>query len=69
MPFMDTAIRVLYIFLVSIYLFAGLAVSIMATTEGKDVRYLPLVFAGMIATHFVYGVHFLHGLAVWDLER
>lgn len=69
MPFMNTIIQLFYIVLLSIYLLAGLVVSLMATSDGKNVRYLPLVFTGIIATHIVYGMHFLRGLAARELER
>lgn len=68
-PFMHSSIQFFYIFLLSIYLLAGIAVSLNAATAGKDIRYLPLVFAGIITTHIVYGVHFIGGLAARELER
>jgi cellulose synthase/poly-beta-1,6-N-acetylglucosamine synthase-like glycosyltransferase len=68
-PFMHMSIQVFYIFLFSIYLLAGIAVSLDAAAAGKDIRYLPLVFAGIIVTHIVYGVHFISGVAARELER
>lgn len=68
-PFIDSSIWFLYIFLLSIYLFAALAVSLMATAYGKSLLLLPLVFTGIIATHIIYGTYFLLGLAARELER
>ncbi len=65
----DSSILLLYISILSIYLLATLAVSLMATAEGKDMRFSPLVFTGTIATHIVYGIYFIRGLLVRELER
>lgn len=67
--FVENSIPFIYISILSIYLFLVLAVSLMATAAGKDVRYLPLVFTGTIATHVVYGISFIQGLGVRELER
>ncbi|MCX9011233.1 MAG: glycosyltransferase family 2 protein [Candidatus Methanoperedens sp.] len=67
--FIDNSVRVLYIFLLFIYLFAALIVSLMATAYGKNLLLLPLVFTGTIATHIIYGIYFLRGLAARELER
>jgi len=58
-----------YISILSIYVFAALAVSLISAASGKDLRFLPLVFTGTIATHIVYGINFLAGLASRDMER
>lgn len=68
-PFMHSSIQVFYLIVLSIYLLAGIAVSLKAVTAGKDMRYLPLVFTGIILTHIVYGMHFISGLAARELER
>jgi len=65
----DSSILILYISILSIYSLAALAVSLKATIAGKDLRFLPLVFMGTVATHVVYGMSFLHGLGVRELER
>lgn len=65
----DSSILRLYISILSIYLLAALAASLMATAAGKDVRFYPLVFAGTIATHIVYGIYFIRGLLIRELER
>jgi cellulose synthase/poly-beta-1,6-N-acetylglucosamine synthase-like glycosyltransferase len=65
----DGSILLLYISILFIYLLAALAVSLMATAAGKDIRFYPLVFAGTIATHVVYGIYFIRGLLVRELER
>ncbi len=58
-----------FLLIISIYLFAVLVVSLMATAAGNDIRYLLLVFSGTIATHITYGVYFLRGLATRELEK
>ncbi len=68
-PFMAGSIQLFYISILSIYLFAALAVSLKASVSGKDMRFLPLVFTGTIVTHIVYGIYFLLGLAACELER
>ncbi len=65
----DSSMLLLYISILSIYLLAALAASLMATAAGKDMRFYPLVFAGTIATHIVYGIYFIQGLLVRELER
>ncbi|MCZ7355913.1 MAG: glycosyltransferase [Candidatus Methanoperedens sp.] len=68
-PLMNNSIFLAYISILFLYLFATFAVSLMATAYGKDLRYLPLVFTGTIATHIAYGVYFIRGLTVGELER
>jgi hypothetical protein len=68
-PFIDSPIRYLYILVLSIYLLATLAVSLIATAYGKNLLFLPLVFTGTIATHITYGIYFLRGLAARELKR
>lgn len=65
----DGSLVLLYISILSTYLIAVLAVSLMAADAGKDLRFSPLVFLGTIATHIVYGVYFIQGLLVRELER
>lgn len=68
-PFFDSSIRVLYVLIFSIYLFAALGVSLIATAYGKNLLFLPLIFLGTIATHIIYGIYFILGLASRELER
>lgn len=47
----------------------ALAVSLRSADDGKDLYILPLVFAGTIVTHLVYGIYFIEGLLARELER
>ncbi len=67
--FIEYPLKLFYLLILSIYLLAVMAVSLAATASGKDIRYFPLVYAGTIITHLVYGINFLKGLASSELER
>lgn len=69
LPLANSSFLFSYIFILSIYIFAALVVSIRATVHGKNLLFLPLVFMGTIATHIIYGIYFLRGLAANELER
>jgi cellulose synthase/poly-beta-1,6-N-acetylglucosamine synthase-like glycosyltransferase len=64
-----SSIMFLYVSILSIYILAALTVSLIATAAGKDLRFSPLVFLGTIATHIVYGIYFIQGLLIRELER
>lgn len=68
-PLADSSFPFFYIPILSIYIFAALVASLMATVYGKNLLFLPLVFMGTIATHITYGIYFLRGLAARELER
>lgn len=68
-PFMVSSVQFLYITILSVYVLAALAVSLIATINGKDLRMLPLVFTGTIITHIAYGINFISGIASRELER
>ncbi len=52
-----------------LYLLTTLVVSLRSAVEEKDLYLLPLVFAGTIVTHLVYGIYFIEGLLSRELER
>jgi cellulose synthase/poly-beta-1,6-N-acetylglucosamine synthase-like glycosyltransferase len=57
---------VIMLLIISAYLVSGLIASFLSV---KDLKLIPIVLFGIIATHFVYGVSFFFGLMKKDLER
>lgn len=60
-------IRIVFLTGIMAYLITCLASAILAVR--KDVKLIPLVYIGIIATHITYGTYFLLGLIKRDLER
>lgn len=50
-------IRIIYLSILSLYLFLVLISSLR-----KDLKTIPFLFIGIIATHFTYGIGFIYGL-------
>lgn len=67
--FIEKSFLTYFIYIFGIYLLAALAASVLTSADGKEMRLLPLVFAGTIVTHFIYGIYFIAGLLSSELER
>jgi len=57
--------RVPFLSLIGIYVLLSLGSSV----QSKDIRIIPLVFSGIIATHITYGIGFIKGLLARKLAR
>lgn len=64
-----SSLLIFYGSLSGLYLLTAIAVSLRSAAEGKDTLIFPLVFAGIIVTHIVYGIYFIEGLLLRELER
>jgi len=51
---------------ISAYFILGL---IAVLCEVNEIKLIPIVFLGIITTHFAYGVSFFFGLTKKDLEK
>ncbi|MBU3966069.1 MAG: glycosyltransferase [Euryarchaeota archaeon] len=67
--FFEKSFLTYFIYILGIYLLAVLVASVLAFADGKDMRLIPLVFAGTIVTHLIYGIYFIAGLLSSELER
>lgn len=65
----DGFIMLLYISLLLLYLIAALGVSANVVIKTRNLKFTPLILFGTIATHICYGVNFLRGLLIPELER
>ncbi|MCX6000368.1 MAG: glycosyltransferase, partial [Chloroflexi bacterium] len=63
--FLNPMLRTVFLTVVSLYL--GLA--LLSSLPARDIRAVPLVFSGIVATHLTYGAGFLRGLLTRRLAR
>jgi len=61
----NQTVRVLFVVALAIYA----VLALLAALQARSLKLIPLTWLGIMATHIVYGIYFLAGLAKKEVER